>query len=84
VGKDVKEQTQKVLENLQAVLEAGGTSLAHVVKATVYMVNLSDFSLMNEVYASFFEKNPPARAAVQVARLPKDVLVEIDAIALAG
>jgi 2-iminobutanoate/2-iminopropanoate deaminase len=80
-GADVKTQTEKVLKNLGAVLEAAGSSYDQVVKTTVYMQNLSEFAAMNEVYAAFFKNNPPARAAVEVSRLPKEVLVEIDAVA---
>ncbi len=82
VGTDVQTQTRQVLANLKAVLEAGRSGLAHVVKATVYLKDMNDFAAMNEVYAEFFGKSLPARAAVEVARLPKDVLVEIDAIAV--
>lgn len=76
------EQTRQVLKNVSAVLESAGSSLDKVVKATVFIKNMNDFQAMNEVYAEFFAKNKPARACVEVARLPKDVLVEIDAIAL--
>jgi len=75
-------QTRQALHNLAAVLEAAGTSLANVVKTTVYMKDLGEFAAMNQVYAEFFTHKPPARAAVQVARLPKDALVEIEAIAV--
>lgn len=78
---DVKAQTKKVLENLRAVLEASGSSLEKVVKTTVYLKDMNDFPAMNEAYAEFFREDPPARATVQVARLPKDALVEIDAVA---
>jgi 2-iminobutanoate/2-iminopropanoate deaminase len=81
VGDDVKGQTEKVLQNLKAVLEAGGSSLDRTIKVTVYMRDLGAFAIMNEVYASFFKDQPPARAAVEVSRLPKDVLVEMDAVA---
>ena len=83
VAGDVREQTRRVLQNLKAVLEAAGSSLERVVKTTVYLRDMNDFGAMNEVYAEFFRERPPARAAVQVARLPKDALVEIEAIALA-
>ena len=79
---DVREQTKLVLSNLKAVLEAAGAGLDTVVKTTVFLKNMDDFSAMNEVYASAFGDARPARAAVEVARLPKDVDVEIDAIAL--
>lgn len=82
-GGDVRVQTERVLKNLQAVLEAAGSSLAAVVKTTVYLTDMNDFAAMNEVYARFFPENPPARATVQAARLPRDARVEIDVIALA-
>lgn len=81
VGDDIRAQTEQVLKNLSAVLAAAGSSLDQVLKATVFMKDLSEFAEMNEVYASFFKKDPPARAAVEVSRLPKDVLVEIEAVA---
>ena len=77
----IAEQTARVLENLQAVLAAAGSSLEQVVKTTVYLKDLSQFAAMNEVFARYFPQNPPARAAIEAARLPRDVLVEIDAIA---
>ena len=81
---DVAVQTGRVLENLKAVLEAGGSSLEKVVKTTVFLRDMADFPRMNEVYARYFAGIPPARSTVQAARLPRDVSVEIDAIALAG
>jgi len=81
-GHDVESQTRCVLENLKAVLSAAGCGLGDVVKTTVYMTDLGQFSAMNDVYAEYFKGVPPARATVQVAALPKNVLVEIDAIAL--
>jgi 2-iminobutanoate/2-iminopropanoate deaminase len=78
---DVKVQTEKVFENLKGILEASGSSLNHVVKATVYLKEMNDFAAMNEVYAKFFPAAAPARTTIQVARLPKDALVEIDVIA---
>jgi 2-iminobutanoate/2-iminopropanoate deaminase len=81
VAGDVAVQTERVLENLKAVLEASGSSLDRVVKTTVYLKNMGDFPKMNEVYGRYFPSNPPARATVEAARLPKDVQVEIDAIA---
>jgi 2-iminobutanoate/2-iminopropanoate deaminase len=81
---DVAVQTARVLENLKAVLEACGSSLNKVVKTTVFLRDMADFPRMNEVYAQYFAVNPPARSTVQAARLPRDVSVEIDAIALAG
>ncbi len=78
---DVRQQTRQVLSNLKAVLEAAGSGLEYVIKTTVFLKNMDDFAAMNEVYAQFFSENPPARSAVEVARLPKDVLVEIECIA---
>jgi 2-iminobutanoate/2-iminopropanoate deaminase len=75
-------QTERVLENLKAVLEAAGLTMDHVVKTTVFMKSLTDFPHMNEIYAKYFSSNPPARSTVEVARLPRDVHIEIDAIAL--
>jgi len=81
----IAEQTNQVLTNVNTVLKAAGSNLLHVIKTTVYLKNMDDFSEMNKVYESFFSSNPPARAAVEVSRLPKDALVEIEAIAeLAG
>ena len=77
----IAEQTARVLNNLKAVLEASGSSLANVVKTTVYLKDMAEFAAMNEVYARYFTEQPPARATVEVARLPKDVRVEIDCIA---
>jgi len=79
---DVAVETERVLENLKAVVEAAGSSLARTVKTTVYLADLGDFAKMNEVYARYFGERPPARATVQVARLPRDARVEIDLIAL--
>jgi 2-iminobutanoate/2-iminopropanoate deaminase len=78
---DTAAQTQRVLDNLKAVLEACGSSLDQVVKTTVYIKDMGEFARMNEVYAKYFPGNPPARATVEVARLPRDVSVEIDCIA---
>jgi len=78
----IAEQTRQVLENLSAVLETAGSSMDRVVKVTVYLQDMGDFAEMNEEYAKWFPRDPPARAAVEVARLPKDVGVEIEAIAL--
>lgn len=79
---DVRAQARQVMENLRAVLTAGGASFASVVKCTIFLADLGDFSAVNEVYASYFTSEPPARATVQVAGLPKGALVEIDAIAV--
>jgi 2-iminobutanoate/2-iminopropanoate deaminase len=81
VGADIRLQTERVLENLKAILEASGVSLGHVVKTTVFLKDMNDFTAMNDVYARFFTVAPPARSTVQAARLPKDALVEIDVIA---
>lgn len=80
---DVAFQTDRVLKNVSGILGAAGTSLEKVVRATVFLKNMGDFAAMNEVYGTFFPTAPPARSTVEVARLPKDVLVEIDVIALA-
>jgi 2-iminobutanoate/2-iminopropanoate deaminase len=82
INGDVSAQTERVMKNLEAILRAAGSSLAQVVKSTVYLKNMSEFAAMNEVYGRFFKAAPPARATVEVSRLPKDVLVEIDVIAL--
>lgn len=79
---DIADQTRQVMENLQAILEEAGASLESVVKTTVYLSNLDDFGVMNEVYGMHFGDHRPARSTVQVARLPKSVGVEIDAIAV--
>jgi len=79
---DIAAQTERVLENLKAVLEASGASLASVVKTTVFLQDMAEFAKMNEVYARYFADNPPARSTVQAARLPRDVKVEIDCIAV--
>ena len=81
VGTDVAAQTEQVMKNLSHVLEATGSGLFQVVKTTVFLKSMNDFQAMNTVYAKHFELTPPARATVEVARLPKDVLVEIDCIA---
>ena len=79
---DVAAQTHRVLQNLKAVLEAAGSSLEAVLKTTVFLKDMGDFPKMNEVYARYFPANPPARSTVQAAKLPRDVAVEIDAIAV--
>jgi 2-iminobutanoate/2-iminopropanoate deaminase len=79
---DVQAQAQRALQNLSAVLEAAGSSLANVVKTTVYLTNMGNFAAMNEVYATFFGDEPPARSTVAVAELPKGAQVEIEAIAV--
>ena len=79
---DIKAQTRQVLRNLEEILRAGGASLSTVIKTTVFLKDMNDFAAMNEVYAEAFSGGAPARSAVEVARLPKDVRVEIEAIAL--
>jgi 2-iminobutanoate/2-iminopropanoate deaminase len=78
---DVRQQTERVLENIKGILEAGGVNLHHVVKTTVFLKDMNDFAAMNEVYGKYFGVAPPARSTVQVARLPKDALVEIEVVA---
>lgn len=77
----IAEQTTQALKNLQAVLLASDSSLGHIVKTTVFLKDMNDFTAMNAVYATFFPHDPPARSTVEVARLPKDALVEVEAIA---
>jgi 2-iminobutanoate/2-iminopropanoate deaminase len=79
-GGDIRQQTERVMENIKAIVEAAGSNLHHVVKTTVFLKDMNDFSAMNEVYAKYFAAAPPARSTVQVARLPKDALVEIEVI----
>jgi 2-iminobutanoate/2-iminopropanoate deaminase len=78
---DIAKQTERVMENLKGIVEAGGSSLDHVVKTTVYLSDMNEFAAMNAVYGRYFPTAPPARATVQVARLPRDVRVEIELIA---
>ncbi len=82
VSGGVEEQTHQVLKNLKAVLEEAGASLETVVKTTVFIKNMDDFGVINDIYGQFFSTHKPARSCVEVARLPKDVLVEIEAVAL--
>jgi 2-iminobutanoate/2-iminopropanoate deaminase len=82
IGGDAAAQTDRVFKNLTAILNAAGTGLEKVVRSTVFLKNMGDFAAMNEVYGKYVPSNPPARSTVEVARLPKDVLVEIDVIAL--
>jgi 2-iminobutanoate/2-iminopropanoate deaminase len=79
---DIKAQTHRVLENLSAILRAAGVSIDNVVRTTVFLRNMSDFADMNSVYAEYFRTAPPARSTVEAARLPRDVAVEIDCIAV--
>jgi 2-iminobutanoate/2-iminopropanoate deaminase len=79
---DVAAQTERVLENLKGIVEAAGSTMQRVVKTTVFLADMNDFAAMNEVYSRYFVGHPPARSTVEVARLPRDVRVEIDLIAL--
>jgi 2-iminobutanoate/2-iminopropanoate deaminase len=83
VSGGIVEQTEQVLRNLAAVLEAAGTSIENVVKTTVFLADMNDFAAMNEIYGRYFDANKPARATVQAARLPRDARVEIECIAVA-
>lgn len=80
-GQDIKTQTRRVMDNVKAVLEGAGSSLERVVKCTVFLKDMNDFGPMNEEYGSYFKELPPARTTVQVAKLPRDALIEIDVIA---
>lgn len=84
IGGGIKNQTKQVLDNLKAVLAASGASMQDVVKTTVFLSNMLDFTAMNEIYATYFSEPYPARSTVQVARLPKDVAIEIDVVAYLG
>ncbi|AGA68564.1 endoribonuclease L-PSP [Desulfitobacterium dichloroeliminans LMG P-21439] len=79
---DIRKATQQSLENVKNILESAGASMDKVVKVTVFLRDMNDFADMNEIYGTFFPANPPARSAVQVARLPKDAIIEIETIAL--
>jgi 2-iminobutanoate/2-iminopropanoate deaminase len=81
-GSDIRQQTERTLENVKGILEAAGSNLHHVVKTTVFLKDLNDFAVMNEVYGRFFNAAPPARSTVQASRLPKDALLEIEVIAV--
>jgi 2-iminobutanoate/2-iminopropanoate deaminase len=83
LGADIRQQAERVLENIKGILEAAGVNLHHVLKTTVFLKDMNDFAAMNEVYARYFTSAPPARSTVQVSRLPKDALVEIEVIAAA-
>lgn len=78
---DIRQQTERTMDNIKGILEAAGSNLHHVVKTTVFLKDMNDFSVMNEVYGRYFTSAPPARSTVQVARLPKDALVEIEVVA---
>ena len=82
VGTEIKAQTERVMENLKGIVEAAGSSLHKVVKTTVFLKDMNDFAVMNEVYARYFPAAPPARSTVEVSRLPKDARVEIEVVAL--
>ena len=79
---DIRKQTERVLENVRGIVEAAGSKMTHVVKTTVFLKDMNDFGTMNEVYSDYFTTTPPARSTVQVSRLPKDALVEIEVIAI--
>ena len=80
----IREQAQQALINLKAVLEASGASIDHVIKVTCFMANMDDFLAFNEIYETFFQRTKPARSCVEVARLPRDALIELEAIAIRG
>ena len=82
VPSSIEEQTVQVLDNLKAIIEAAGTTMDNVVKCTVYIQNMSDFAVMNQIYSTYFPNNPPARACVEISKIAKNALVEIDAIAI--
>ncbi len=81
-GGDIRQQTERVMENIKGILEAAGSNLHHVIKTTVFLKDMNEFPQMNEVYGRYFTAAPPARSTVQVARLPKDALVEIEVVAV--
>lgn len=81
LGGDIAQQTERVLENVKGIVEAAGSKMNHVIKVTVFLKNMSEFTAMNEVYARYFPAAPPARSTVEVARLPKDALIEVEVIA---
>ena len=84
VGGSIADQTRRALENIGAILQAGGASFQQVVRSTVYLADLGDFSAMNDVYATFFTAPQPARSTIQAARLPRDARIEVDVIAFLG
>lgn len=84
VAGDVKEQTKRVMENIRAVLKTAGAGFDAIAKTTIFLKSMNDFPHVNEVYGTYFKENPPARSTVEVARLPKDVLVEIEVLAILG
>ena len=79
---DIKSATKQSMENVKAILEAAGTSLEKVIKTSIFLKDLNDFAVVNEIYGTYFSENPPARSCVQVAKLPKDAVIEIEAIAI--
>lgn len=84
VSGDIRAETRQAMQNLKAILTAAGSSLENIVKTTLYISDMDQFAVINEVYAEFFADQPPARACVEVARLPRDVGVEVEAVALTG
>jgi 2-iminobutanoate/2-iminopropanoate deaminase len=82
IGGDIRQQTERALENVKGVVEASGSKLSHVVKTTVFLKDMNDFAAMNEVYGRYFAATPPARSTVAAAGLPKDALVEIEVVAI--
>jgi len=84
IAEDIKAQTRQALDNLKAVLAAGGVTLANVMKTTVFMKNLDDFAVMNDIYKEYFPKDPPARSTIEVSRIPRGSSIEIEAIAITG
>ncbi|MDS1004056.1 RidA family protein [Clostridium sporogenes] len=82
VSDDIKKATERSMENLKAVLEEAGTSFDKVIKTVIFLKDMNDFAVVNEVYAKYFKENPPARSCVQVGKLPKDALVEIELVAM--
>jgi 2-iminobutanoate/2-iminopropanoate deaminase len=82
IGGDIRQQTERVLENVKGLLEASGSNLHHVVKTTVFLKDMNDFTAMNEIYGRYFTSAPPARSTVAASRLPKDALLEMEVIAL--
>ena len=82
VGDDIQTQTKQVLENISAILRAAHCGIEHVIKVTVFLNDMNNFSQMNEVYLSYFKDNPPVRSTVEVSRLPKDVMIEVECIAI--
>lgn len=83
-GVDVKAQTKRVMENIDAVLKAGGARFDQIAKTTIFLKSMGDFPIVNEIYGAYFKETPPARSTVEVARLPKDVSVEIEVLAVLG